>query len=302
MKIPGITDEMLALYKQQWAAAGLDPEAMMAQLRQSLELAAAVQEQAMAIHQQAGIGGADIRAASQDPDYGFALDDAPQIHPEPDVSAAEHFKALACGSNLAYLDCMYLNTLSSGKPSGQIIAMLYRDWGIEDFRGLRSTIEWLVNSGHRRFYECLVPQIKGIRPADFARHVQAAATKLGEDFGQIEDFAVNSVVTQQWLKARGAFVAARGPSMLAWDLGRAINLCRWGFDAGYLERDEALKIILACASTLYGHYDSWRDLSEGYLLGFGCWSGDEGALAELWDDHELLLTHTASPWVSISWA
>lgn len=296
--IPGMTDEMLEMYRKQWAAMGLDADAMLEQMKNSMAMVANAQSAAMSQAMQAAN---DASALQADPDFGFVFDDAPQINDESDITEARHFQAIACGANLAYLDNMYLNTLSSGKPQGQILAMLRNDWEINEREGLRSTIDWLMTDGHRLAFNRLMKKLKGIKQAEFASVVDSIATELEEDFDSLMETATNAIAGQQLLRGRGLISADATPSILTWDLGRAINLCRWGYDAGFLEKPEALEIITACATMLKSSYQSWADLSAGYLLGFYVWSGDEEELDDLVEGHELLLSHEKSPWVTLPW-
>jgi len=50
----------------------------------------------------------------------------------------------------------------------------------------------------------------------------------------------------------------------AWDLGRSISLCRWGYNVGFITEDEAWARIFRIARIIQPLYRSW----EGYGMIF----------------------------------
>ncbi len=73
-------------------------------------------------------------------------------------------------------------------------------------------------------------------------------------------------------------------SRMGWDYPRAILLCRWSVDAGYLSEAEAWDKIMPAARRLQSKYTSWARLGEAYLVGRAGWSKgnhDEQIQAEL---------------------
>lgn len=89
---------------------------------------------------------------------------------------------------------------------------------------------------------------------------------------------------------------AQVPSIAAWNHARAVNLARWGLVAGYCDRATAELVVLRAGDRCRARYDSWEELSAGYLLGheLGLPSGD-GYPAAL-RAHRLLTIDPASPW------
>jgi uncharacterized protein YfiM (DUF2279 family) len=159
-----------------------------------------------------------------------------------------------------------------------------------------------MNEGHRNQFALLQGRLKGVSKAEFAAVVAQAAEELGDqDFEDIQERAVNLIAGLQLGKGKNLLPSRGEPSILSWDLGRAINLCRWGYDVQYLGKEEALKLIVDCAAQLAKTYDSWKELSGGYLLGFFFWSGDEDEFEDLAQGQDLLLSHEASPWTAIPW-
>jgi len=63
--------------------------------------------------------------------------------------------------------------------------------------------------------------------------------------------------------------------ILAWDLSRNISLCRWGFRAGYLTRDEAFALMMPQAEKIQKAYKSWDQFITEYYIGRRFWSESE---------------------------
>ena len=64
----------------------------------------------------------------------------------------------------------------------------------------------------------------------------------------------------------------------AWDLGRNISLCRWGYSSGYLTEDEAWEKIFHYARIIQSIYNSWEEYGNDYMMGSLFWaSGSRSA-------------------------
>jgi hypothetical protein len=63
----------------------------------------------------------------------------------------------------------------------------------------------------------------------------------------------------------------------AWDFGRYINLCRWGFVCGWLTEQESWDRIIPAARLLQSSYTSWDEFASDYLLGRNFWNPESGS-------------------------
>ncbi|WP_017590121.1 DUF1266 domain-containing protein [Nocardiopsis ganjiahuensis] len=97
---------------------------------------------------------------------------------------------------------------------------------------------------------------------------------------------------------------AKVRTVLAYDLGRAVNLARWGFNAGYAEMMAAGEHIIRAGATAMLNHGSWGELSAGFVLGRAL-AFDEGAFGPYYTDsvaaHRVLTTDPMSPWLNIPW-
>lgn len=60
-------------------------------------------------------------------------------------------------------------------------------------------------------------------------------------------------------------------SLRAWDYGRSISLCRWGYEVGYLTEKEAWDRIFKISPKIEALYCSWEDYAAGYIIGRMFW-------------------------------
>ncbi|RPE08827.1 DUF1266 domain-containing protein [Chitinophaga lutea] len=200
---------------------------------------------------------------------------------------------IAAGANLAFLNCIPLNTLGTGTAMAEVKIILEEDWGIESRDHLLNTISWLEGKGHRHYFG-VIWKVMGDATAIEKLHGDVKSTG---DKTDISWYADNIASGYRFLQEAGCFANGSKTDALTWDLGRAIALCRWGYDRQYLNEGEALYHIRRLGRQLRGHYTSWENLSENFMLGHVMWSGRLDDLANLHREHRTLLTAPSSPWV-----
>lgn len=94
-------------------------------------------------------------------------------------------------------------------------------------------------------------------------------------------------------------------SVHAYDFGRAVNMVRWGYRAGYCDQADAEQMVLYAGEQCHRYYASWSEFSAGYILGrllrfdrqkFGHWY--DTALVP----HQILVNDAGSPWRQLPWS
>ena len=90
----------------------------------------------------------------------------------------------------------------------------------------------------------------------------------------------------------------------AYDFGRAVNLARWGVNAGYADEQAAYGHILRAGAQSMRYHGSWREMSAGFVLGRAL-AFDDGSFGPYYTDsaaaHKVLVGDPASPWLNLPW-
>lgn len=303
-----MTPEMLEQMKKQWEAMGLDPTQMLEYMNNAIETQNKMQAQMQKAFEENPLM-KNLLTQEEDNvlkehDILNFFDDSPQLKSDTILNLEEQ-KALACAANLSYYYSLYLNTLETCMPTEDLMEGLESAWGITDRKSLIDTVDWLVVSGHRSYFKLIWNMFKTTPRPEWRKAMGdlEVQTLTMEDMesDRIHPYAENILEIYPLLLAKGFFSTMKDPNVVAWDLERAINLCRYGFDLQWLTKEEALERIVAYSKSMYKTYDSWRSLSEGFLVGCGMWSGSPELLSDRLEHHDILLSHEKSPWKTIDW-
>ncbi|WP_159945186.1 MULTISPECIES: DUF1266 domain-containing protein [unclassified Nocardiopsis] len=191
-------------------------------------------------------------------------------------------------------------------------------WGITDAAGWDRALRALVEGPHRGSAVATVLELRG----------QAASRTPGQPF----DAGTWPDLIAAWCWERGAGpglyeqlvtsaaqvweyeermvrdgVLPRGVpvrTVRAYDFGRAVNLARWGVNAGYADERAAHAHILRAGAASMHHHGSWEEMSAGFVLGRAM-AFDEGAFGSYYTDsaaaHRVLVSDPHSPWRNLPW-
>lgn len=91
--------------------------------------------------------------------------------------------------------------------------------------------------------------------------------------------------------------------ILAWDLGRNICLCRWGYRLGFLTKEEAYAIMLTQGMRIQQTYGSWKQYIDEYYIGRKFWDLEQFKEHEAENNRNTrrALMDPASPWCTVPW-
>jgi hypothetical protein len=294
--------EYIEMMKKQWVAMGLDPNQMLQYVNSAMEMQNNMQDEV-----QASLASNPYvnKMMNLSPEDALSLfDDSPEVKEDSDLNE-EETKAVLCGANLFYRNGQYINTLSTYEDAETILGGLEGSWGVTNKDELIETIEWLEKGGHRIYFNLIWNKFKSLPKSEWASSIKdlelEALNNKNLDSERLKEFFSNLLEGYTVLAKHGCFSTMKDPDITSWDYARAINLCRFGYDVEFFTREEALGKIKYFANKMYSIYDSWRSLSEGYLVGFAMWNGDADYVEELLEQHELLLTHEKSLWTKINW-
>lgn len=162
-------------------------------------------------------------------------------------------------------------------------------WGINSKEDLLDDLQWLELGGDRIKFEGRGIFLQTI--------VEEEYQKILEEHEDNEEFLQELRVAEKYYKQLGL------KSLLGWDYGRYICLCRWSYMTGYISEDEAWEKIMPVAKMLQKTFDSWEDLGRNYLIGrqfrFYKKTKENGYLYE--DAVQRLLDMPSSPWNIYPW-
>ncbi|NUP45926.1 MAG: DUF1266 domain-containing protein [Catenulispora sp.] len=189
-------------------------------------------------------------------------------------------RALACGAHLSYTNCMPWNSMMGEYVHYVARALSIREsWGIYSARDWRRQVDALLNTQRYEIVDVLLALRRkavadGAQPADptllsrLAEEWCAANSADPSTAAEMYDVAHWVGMCESWLR-RDNVLPADGVvwTQAVWDLGRAVNMARWGMQCGYCDRPTAEQIVLRAGQLCAETYSNWHELSTAYLLG-----------------------------------
>jgi hypothetical protein len=163
------------------------------------------------------------------------------------------------------------NTLNADvmnkKNTDKWLEVLKRDWGINNREELLEAIENTGKNGH-------ASALKTIKLI-----IEEMANSQGQSF-TIFDINNKYQLSQKYYNYLKYVISNwsiyKNRTILAWDLGRCISLCRWGYQVGFLTEEEAWEKIMYYAGKIQPLYSSWNDYGYDYYMGRVFWASGFG--------------------------
>ena len=160
-----------------------------------------------------------------------------------------------------------LNTSAMDETGKNIwLEVLRRDWDINTREELLETLDRMEAGGHAASFG----EIK-----DIHYEIMLAANEMA-----VREI-INRVDWDHTKYSRFMYVSANWNSyynrtIKAWDLGRNISLCRWGYNAGFITEQEAWEKIFHYAKIIQPLYNSWEEYGYDYFMGRLFWASGFG--------------------------
>ena len=183
-------------------------------------------------------------------------------------------------------------------------------WGIHNRAQLLGALAWLEDAGQRREFDAIRSTLAtGSPDAVAALRLQGRSNPaMGQQISVVANYGS----------------AFGRKSIAAWDYGRYISLCRWGYVEGYLSEDEAWRKIMPVARLMQATFSSWIDYGSDYVVGreftfpgasdqaqirviySGLTVGTPGSLwrpVPIYDatGHRIQFKYATSPWARLPW-
>ena len=151
------------------------------------------------------------------------------------------------------------------------LEVLRRDWGITTREELLETLDDMENYGHAGSLEYIKSIIleKNVVIYEIDENNVLVTTELDFHYLSIRGYNYLVFTYSNW-----DLLSNR--TILAWDLGRNIALCRWGYDVGFLSEEEAWEKIMYYARIIQPLYNSWEEYGYDYYIGRVFWASGFG--------------------------
>jgi hypothetical protein len=178
----------------------------------------------------------------------------------------------------------------NGVNKRKYLELLRRDWGITTREELLETMTVTELDGHA-----------------------SSLAFVKKIISTNKDFSFNAIFNKFQLSARQynylKFAVVNwghyyNRSILAWDLGRNIALCRWGYDTGFLTEEEAWEKIMYYARKIQSLYNSWAEYGLDYYFGRIFWAAGSGSEADYFlrtDEIYQKLMGRTGYWTGLEW-
>ncbi|MFC4913831.1 DUF1266 domain-containing protein [Actinomadura gamaensis] len=216
--------------------------------------------------------------------------------------------ALAVGAHLAVGNGVPWNTLADPDGPEHNRKLLARDWDVTDPKSWREQIDRLLDAENS---DPAIQVVLDCRRPDAGAWTREIRRWCGErdisakTVAQLEELADQVRRYEDRFRADG-LLRPHGhvTSVYGYDFGRAVNMARWGLNAGYCDGEAAQDCSLTAGYRAYRTYDSWEEFSAGYVLG-RMLRFDDGEFGEWYlrslEGHRILTTDPASPWRRMAW-
>jgi hypothetical protein len=175
------------------------------------------------------------------------------------------------------------NTLNSfrmiSRNKNRVLEMLKRDWEITNKNELLEKLEEVESYGHAGRLK-LIQQI-------INEEIVSAALGGEENVIVITKIDTHDLTYWQFNSLRYTFSNwdnYKNRSIKAWDLGRCVALCRWGYDVGFFTENEAWEKIMYYAKLIQPLYSSWEEYGYDYFMGRVFWASGFGESAKYYED------------------
>lgn len=133
------------------------------------------------------------------------------------------------------------------------------NWGIAGRDGLISLVQRMTPHGHNDDFQ------------------DAAAIVNSLSGTGLKELIARSSGTDQYMWRYTKEISERwgDKGILAWDLSRMGAMVQWGYNAGYITYEEALKLVEPAARMAQENFTSWDEFYLNYLDGYNWWARND---------------------------
>ena len=155
------------------------------------------------------------------------------------------------------------NVIFGGEKKTRRNESVYKDalnewWEITDKNSLITTIENLTNGNMHHI---------GFKN-DFSEFLNGSETEFKNDLLEAPDY--KDLLEELWKNKK----SLKQKGIIAWDQIRAVGIIGWGYQAGYLTKEEAYNYSISVGTKLQQNFGSYQEMIVNYNIGYFTWSND----------------------------
>lgn len=190
----------------------------------------------------------------------------------------------------------YCDSLETGSEKGEIRNNLAAYYDIIDEESALHTPEWLLERGHRVYFDAIKLFSAGISPS-ITDEILTPDEQLDTPryMKNIKEM-IESLTEKGYISSQADL---RNQSVLAWDMGRLVLIARCCFECGYITEEKAWYYMEEAHKKCCTVYGDWKEFASGYVIGRCMWGGMKQMPGGIMGIAEGLLRDPESPWQKV---
>lgn len=203
----------------------------------------------------------------------------------------------------------------SGAYKDDAKELLEEWWNIYDKESAVDMLNWLKNSGHRKYFNEIFENIDKLIPltAEKAINFINECSTKGIETDGFEDKAIENITEEELVESdfyqnllyeieftKEVMDDCPKCKILAWDMARYIHVVRLCYVAKYFEDKECWELIDKICDICVSSFENWEEFNISFLIGRNFWNGydPEDPIAEICTG---LISDNCSPWNYFEW-
>ena len=187
----------------------------------------------------------------------------------------------------------YCDSLDTGSEKGEIRNNLAAYYDILDEESALHTLEWLLERGHRVYFDAIKLFSAGISPS-ITDEILTPDERLDTPrYMKNMKEMIESLIEKGYIRSQADL---QNQSVLAWDMGRLVLIARCCFECGYITEEKAWYYMEEAHKKCCAVYGDWKEFASGYVIGRCMWGGMKQMPGGVMGIAEGLLRDPESPW------
>lgn len=190
----------------------------------------------------------------------------------------------------------YCDSLETGSEKEEIRNSLAAYYDIIDEESALHTLEWLLERGHRVYFDAIKLFSAGISPS-ITDEILTPDERLDTPryMKNVKEM-IESLTEKGYISSQADL---RNQSILAWDMGRLVLIARCCFECGYITEEKAWCYMEEAHKKCCAVYSDWKEFAAGYVIGRCMWGGMKQMPGGIMGIAEGLLRDPESPWQKV---